>query len=805
MKTLLTFALTLAMGGLAMAIPPDASNHPRVARDFTAAVPGASYLIGTPPPSRDPIDYNDWSVKANLPTALTGTVYVPITLGRKYLYAFGGSTLNSIFIYDIASNTWATSSVTMPTGVDYASGIYCGGKVYIFGGAIGINNQNLVQIFNPQDSTWTSGTPMSVACSDPVVFNYQDSLIYVCGGLTTFWTGYTNAVQIYNRVRNTWASGTALPVSRGTAGGGVVGNTAVFALGIGWNGSGYDVLPETYEGAINPSNPTQITWTLGTDYPAGGKYRVTSGTLGNQVFVGNGGDMSANGYAQTYAYDPSTHAWTPFADKPTAMMNSRNYAVMDSTLYVAGGYVSAALDVHEALNLRQLPHDVATFAIRSPLAKEGPRTTIAPKVVYKNQGQNPETNIRVGCFVDSAGTILYRDSALVASMAVGDTALVTFQNWTLGPLGATYTFTGWCRMAGDNEPMDDTLRQRVSIATFRKVREIIGPPVPSGNARQGLAWDGGNTMYWAEGDAATTACIVYKMDKTTGNLITQFNVATGGYVAGAVYAHGELWIVQWSSANTIVKCDTLGNITGTFSTPGSYTRGLGYSAATDHLYITDTEGTEFGGTFYETDTTGAVLRTVSTGSDVDWGMAGLTRVRTDSNVVWVSDDGGNQDLREVNVDGSSSYLVAAHDVRADFPLGVYTGGSFFDGQYLYVGQVLGNMIYVYDIGAGTGVEAGGTNPPKAATYALGQAYPNPARGGVNISLSLPQDGKASLTVYNVLGQPVAALLNGAVKAGTKTVSWNGRTAKGQLAPSGVYFYRLQAGNFTATRKLVVAR
>jgi len=803
MKTLFTLTLVLAMAGLAMAIPPDASYHPRVARDISVAVPGSSNMIGTPPSSRNPIDYNDWSVKADCPTGYSGPLALPVVRGgRKYIYLFGGnngSSASTIYIYDIAANSWALSSVTMPVGLSYAGGVSVGGRCYIFGGYTTAMT-NAVQIFNPADSSWTTGANMSVACSDPVTFVYQDSLIFCCGGLTVFWTGFTNAVQIYNRNSNTWASGTVLPVQMGTSGGGVVGNTAVFTCG--YNGS---VSSTTYEGAINPANPTQITWTAGTAYPMG-RYRVTSGTLGNQVFVGNGGDMSANGYAQTYAYDPSTHAWTQFADKPTAMMNSRSYAIMDSTLYVQDGYTGSYLTTNEALNLRQLPHDACVFAIRSPLAKEGPGTTIAPKVVYKNQGQNPETNIRVGCFVDSSGTILYRDSSLIASMAAGDTALLTFQNWTLGPLGATYTFTSWCRLAGDNEPMNDTLRQNVSIATFRKVREIIGPPVPSGNARQGLAWDGANTIYWAEGDAASGDCIVYKMDKTTGNLITQFNVATGGYVAGAVYAHGNLWIVQWSgSPNTIVKCDTLGNVLGSFNPPGTYTRGLGYWAATDHLYITDTEGTEFGGTFYETDTTGAVLRTISTGSDVDWGMAGLTRVRTDSNVVWVSDDGDNQDLREVNVDGSSSYLVNAHDVRADFPLGVYTGGSFFDGQYLYVGQVVGNMIFVYDIGAGTGVEAGGTTQPKPVTYALGQAYPNPARGGVNISLSLPQDGKASLTVYNVLGQPVAALLNGAVKAGTKTVSWNGRTAKGQLAPSGVYFYRLQAGNFTATHKLVIAR
>lgn len=804
MRTLTILVVALALAGSAWAIPPDASNHPRVARDISLVAPGTGYLVAKPSPCPKGSFYNDWLVKTDCPAGYSGPLSVPVVNGgRKYIYLFGGnsgSNSSTIYIYDIAANSWATSSVSMPEALSYPGGVSVGGRVYIFGGYASAMT-NAVRIFNPADSSWTTGAPMSVACSDPVTFVYQDSLIFCCGGLTVFWTGFTNAVQIYNRLRNTWASGTVLPVQMGTGGGGVVGNTAVYSCG--YNGS---VSSTTYEGAINPANPTQITWTTGTDYPAGGRYRVTSGTLGNQVFVGNGGDMSANGYAQTYAYDPSTHAWTQFADKPTAMMNSRNYAIMDSTLYVQGGYDGTYLTAHEALNLRQLPHDVGVSFIRSPLAKEGPRTTIAPKVVYKNQGQNPETNIRVGSFVDSSGTILYRDSSLIASMAAGDTALVTFQNWTLGPMGATYTFTSWCRLAGDIDPTNDTLRQSVSLEVFRKVREIIGPPLPSGGAYQGLAWDGGDYLYWVRGQTSLVA-LVLKINKTTGVAVDSFNVNISGYPIGMTYQGGALWLGQFYPASQIHRVDLTGNILRSFSPGGissSNLRGVSWNAAGNNLYLTHTGGAVNAGGFVEEDTLGAMVRQVAFGSTVNWGMAGNTRVRTDSCVLWISDDDVNQDLREVDVTGTSANLLNVHDVRADFPLGVYTGGSCFDGQYLYVGQVTSNRIIVYDLGI-TGVEAGGTTQPKPATYALGQAYPNPARGGVNISFSLPRDGKASLTVYNVLGQPVAALLNGAVKAGTKTVSWNARTAKGQLAPSGVYFYRLQAGAFSATRKLVIAR
>jgi len=801
MRTFTILVMALALAGSAWAVAPDAAHHstPKMTSNISVAVPGVPSVTGIS--HRNKPLYNNWLTLADCQTGLTGPSNVPVTKGGvKYIYCFGGSAGTQIQIYNIATNSWATSSVTMPSVADYAGSAVVGGKVYIFGGNNGSSNQNLVQIFNPVDSSWTSGTAMLTACSDQVVFVYQDSLVYVAGGIVTFWSTFTNAVQIYNVNRNTWASGTVLPVQMGAGGGGVVGNTAVFTCG--YNGS---CVGATYEGAINPANPTQITWTSGTVYPDGGIYRPTSGNLGNACFVGNGGDLYGVYYGTTNSYDPSSHTWTTWATKPTVMQNVGNYAVMDSILYVVGGYTGSYLTTNEALNMRQLSDDIGTTRVNSPVAQESPFTVVTPQVVYMNEGMAAETNITVGCLVDSSGTIIYRDSSVISSMAVNAVDTISYSNWTVGPVGATYTFKGWCRLTGDINPANDTMSLAVtSFRGFHKVGEIIGPPLPGGNANQGLAWDGANTMYWAQGDAASGACIVQKMDKATGNLITTFPVATGGYVAGAVYAHGELWIVQWSSANTIVKCDTLGNITGTFSTPGSYTRGLGYNAATDHLYITDTGGSDFGGTFFEIDTTGAVIRSSSTATPVDWGMAGLTQVRSDSQVVWVSDDGSNQDLREVNVGQDPSYLVATHDVRADFPLGVYTGGSFFDGQYLYVGQVVGNMIYIYDLGL-VGVEAGGTTQPKSATYALGQAYPNPAREGANISFSVPRDGKAKLVVYNVLGQSVATLVNGAVKAGTQTVSWNGRTAKGQIAPSGVYFYRLQAGNFTATKKLVIAR
>jgi photosystem II stability/assembly factor-like uncharacterized protein len=85
-------------------------------------------------------------------------------------------------------------------------------------------------------------------------------------------------------------------------------------------------------------------------------------------------------------------------------------------------------------------------------------------------------------------------------------------------------------------------------------------------------------------------------------------------------------------------------------------------------------------------------------------------------------------------------------------------------------------------------------------YRVFQNYPNPFNPSTTIRYDLPHASRVSLKVYNTLGQEVATLVNDTKAAGVYTVQFDA----GRLA-SGVYFYRLQAGNFVETKKLVVLR
>ena len=98
----------------------------------------------------------------------------------------------------------------------------------------------------------------------------------------------------------------------------------------------------------------------------------------------------------------------------------------------------------------------------------------------------------------------------------------------------------------------------------------------------------------------------------------------------------------------------------------------------------------------------------------------------------------------------------------------------------------------------TGItEIGGTVPRE---YQLAQNYPNPFNPTTKIEYTIPISGQVSLKVYNTLGQEVATLYNGIQRAGKYQATFNGSG----LA-SGIYLYRLKAGNVSITRKFILMK
>ena len=87
-----------------------------------------------------------------------------------------------------------------------------------------------------------------------------------------------------------------------------------------------------------------------------------------------------------------------------------------------------------------------------------------------------------------------------------------------------------------------------------------------------------------------------------------------------------------------------------------------------------------------------------------------------------------------------------------------------------------------------------------ASTSLSQSYPNPFNAMTVIEYELPEASDVTLHVYNLIGEKVATLVNGAEEAGYKSVTWDASEVS-----SGIYFYKLSAGDYTETKRMMLVK
>jgi hypothetical protein len=159
----------------------------------------------------------------------------------------------------------------------------------------------------------------------------------------------------------------------------------------------------------------------------------------------------------------------------------------------------------------------------------------------------------------------------------------------------------------------------------------------------------------------------------------------------------------------------------------------------------------------------------------------------------VKDSSGSVTVASYNADLSGLEKGAAAVFASGFlnPPANQNGPAFG----LYAALPNGTVV---KFGTVTSVETQVDHRP--VNYALLQNYPNPFNPTTQITFSVPQQVYAKLVVYNSIGQEVAVLANGTFAAGTHRVAFD---AAG--VPSGTYFYRIQAGEFSSTKKMLLIK
>ncbi len=91
-------------------------------------------------------------------------------------------------------------------------------------------------------------------------------------------------------------------------------------------------------------------------------------------------------------------------------------------------------------------------------------------------------------------------------------------------------------------------------------------------------------------------------------------------------------------------------------------------------------------------------------------------------------------------------------------------------------------------------------------YELAQNYPNPFNPATQIQFSIAETQKVTLTIYDILGREITKLIDSqAFNEGSYTIEWDGSNSTGETLPSGVYLYRISAGNFVESRKMLLLK
>ena len=91
------------------------------------------------------------------------------------------------------------------------------------------------------------------------------------------------------------------------------------------------------------------------------------------------------------------------------------------------------------------------------------------------------------------------------------------------------------------------------------------------------------------------------------------------------------------------------------------------------------------------------------------------------------------------------------------------------------------------------------------TFAASPNYPNPFNAATTIRFDLPEPQRAEVAVYSIDGRRVRTLLSQQLPAGRHSVQWEGTDDRGGVVASGTYFYRIEAGPYRATQKMVLAK
>jgi hypothetical protein len=257
------------------------------------------------------------------------------------------------------------------------------------------------------------------------------------------------------------------------------------------------------------------------------------------------------------------------------------------------------------------------------------------------------------------------------------------------------------------------------------------------------------------------------------------------YVTGSCRVTSSFGSVQITSYGLddmfIAKLDSEGNCLWA-KHAGSVNFDYGFGVSVDvngNSYIV--------GTFEGDASFDSIKKTSSGGDDIF-----VSKYNPDGNCIWTMQAGGDYfDNGKDHV-----YGISINNNGNIFFVGDFAQLASFDSIHISSNYVGGYIAMISDKPTGI-INNKTSNPDK---YSLCQNYPNPFNPITVISYSLPSASTIKLILFNTLGQEVKTLENGYKNAGNYTINFNATNL-----PSGIYFYKLEAGQFTQVKKMMLLK
>jgi len=136
-------------------------------------------------------------------------------------------------------------------------------------------------------------------------------------------------------------------------------------------------------------------------------------------------------------------------------------------------------------------------------------------------------------------------------------------------------------------------------------------------------------------------------------------------------------------------------------------------------------------------------------------------------------------------------------------IGVYgTDDNFTIAEDIVIASDNSELTVQIGVGVEVAIDESGLTPFE---FALHQNYPNPFNPETNIQFDVAENSDVNVSIFNIMGQKVATLVNGNMDAGIYHIKWNGLSDKGIALPSGMYFYKMKSSEYQSVKKLVLVK